>query len=111
MVAVFSIKKQIATKDNAHDAVNALQSDLIPVMSQLTSLVSSQMVLLTTVSLSTVAAAVAHNLGRECRGFIVADKTDTFDVYRDIVAANPDPSRFIMLRTSAGTRTVNLIVF
>jgi hypothetical protein len=112
MAVTFTIKKQIATKDDAFDAVNNLQSDLITVMTQLTQAVSSQMQLITNVSLnSTTASLVAHNLGYECRGFVVVNKTASFDVYRDGAATNPDPLRYIMLRTSAGTQTVSLLVF
>ena len=110
-MSIFSIKKQIAGKDNAADAINALQIDLVGVMSQLTSLVSSSMILLQNVTLSATAAPVLHNFGYVCRGFIVVDATASFDVYRDSTASNPDPNRFIMLRTSSGSQTVNLILF
>lgn len=111
MAVTFTIKKQIATKDDAFDAVNNLQSDLITVMTQLTQLVATQMQLITGVSIKATATLVAHNLGYECRGFVVVNKTASFDVYRDVVATNPDPLRYIMLRTSAGTQTVSLLVF
>jgi len=110
-VTVFSIKKMVATKDDAHDAVNALQNDLVGVMTDINSLVASSMILLQNVTLTTTASPVLHNFGRLCRGFIVVDKTATFDVYRSASASNPDPNRFIMLLTSSGSQTVNLILF
>lgn len=111
MAVTFTIKKQIATKDDAFDAVNNLQSDLITVMTQLSQSVALQMQLITDVSLGTTAKLIAHNLGYVCRGFIVVNCTASFDVYRDTSLSNPDPQRFIALRTSTGTQTVNLLVF
>lgn len=113
MSVVFTLVKQLATKDNAHQALNTLQADLVGIMTQLNQSVSSQMQLLTGVSLGTTAKPIAHNLSYECRGFIVVNKTDTFDVYRDTSGAvtNPDPLRYILLKTSAGTHTVSILVF
>ncbi len=106
-----TIKRQVATKDTAHDALNNLQSDLIGVLSQITGSIGLQLQLIKDISLGTTAQAIAHNLGYVCRGFIVVNKTASFDVYRDATASNPDPNRFIMLRTDTGTQTVSLLVF
>lgn len=111
MSVSFTLKKQTANKDNVHDALNSLQTDLVGIMTQITNSVFSQMQLLTNVTISTTATPVAHNLGYVCRGFVVVNKSATFDVYRDALASNPDPLRYVMLVTSAGTQTVNILVF
>lgn len=112
MAITFTIKKQIANKDTVADALNALQVDLVGVMTQLTASIGNQLVFIQDVTLTdTAATAVAHFLQRTLRGFIVVDKTASFDVYRDASASNPDPLRYVMLRTSSGTQTVSLLVF
>jgi len=112
-LSVVSIKKQIATKDNAHDAVNGLQLELISVMTQISASIGMQLQLVQNVSIGTTALPVAHGLNRIPQGFIVVNKTATFDVYRDAAATNPDPNRFIMLRTSSGSgdQTVSILFF
>lgn len=111
MANIFSIKKSIATKDTAADAVNALQNDLVGVMTQLTQSIGNQFVLVQDAVISTTATPVAHSLQRPARGFIVVKKTASFDVFQDSVAVNPDPNSFVMLSTSSGTQTVSLLFF
>lgn len=111
MAVTFNIKKQLSNDDNVADNLNSLQDDILAITRQLNLLVSVQMVLLTNIALTTTAAPIAHNLGYECRGFIVVNKTASFDVYRSDTATNPDARKYVMLRTSSGSQTVSLLVF
>jgi hypothetical protein len=77
----------------------------------LNSIALNQAVLLINVPISTTASAVAHNLGFKPRGFLCVNPSASFNVYEDTVAINPDATKFIMLRTSAGSYTVALIIF
>lgn len=111
MVA-FSFKKQIARQPaDCPDVLNDVQDSCLEIVRGLNSLPLNHSVFVTNVSLSTTAAAVAHNLGYRVRGFICVNPSASFDVYEDTVAINPDATRFIMLRTSAGSYTVSLIIF
>ena len=107
----FLIKKQLSNKDNAADNLNSLQDDLLIVMNQLNGSIALQMNLLTNIALTTTASAVAHNLGYECRGFIIVNKTASLDIYRDTSVSNPDSRKYIMLKTASSSGTVSLLVF
>lgn len=106
----FSHKKQLSTQDNVASVVNDMQDSIGVIVSQLNSLPSSKMILVTGVALSTTATPVAHNFGYIARGFFVVDKTSSVDVYRS-TTATIDDRRYINLRTNSGTATVSLIIF
>lgn len=111
MVA-FTFKKQIVSKpSDCPSILNDVQDSCGQIAAGLNSLPLSQSVLLTNITLSTAAIAVPHNLGFKIRGFLCVNPTASFAVYEDIIATNPDVRRFVMLRTSAGSYTVNLLVF
>lgn len=111
MVA-FTFKKQVAKKpEDCPDIINDVQDSCLEIVRGMNSIVLNQSVLLTGVQLGATAKAVAHNLGFKARGFICVNPSASFDVYEDIVALNPNQQKFIMLRTSAGSYTVSMLIF
>lgn len=111
MVA-FTFKKQVVSKPAETPGVlNDVQDSCLEIVRGLNSLPLNQSILLTNVSLSTTAVPVPHNLGYRARGFICVNPTASFDIYEDTIATNPDNTKFIMLRTSAGSYSVSIIIF
>lgn len=106
----FNHKKQLSTQDNVAGVVNDMQDSIGVIVSQLNTLPSSKMLLVTGVELTTTAKPVAHNFGYVARGFFVVDKTSSVDVYRSTTPTFDD-RRYINLRTASGTATVSLIIF
>lgn len=60
------------------------------------------------VDIATGGTDVAHLLQRACRGWFLTRKRGAGDVYED--STQPDPSRFLRLKSSAAV-TVDLMVF
>ena len=111
MVA-FSFKKQVVKQPaECPDVLNDVQDSCLEIVRGLNGIPLNQSVFLTNVALTTTSSAVAHNLGYKARGFICVNPSASFDIYEDTIASNPDSTRFIMLRTSAGSYTVSLIIF
>lgn len=111
MVA-FTFKKQIATKpEDCPDIINDMQDSSLEIVRNLNSLPLNQSVLLTDVALSTTAALVTHNLGFKARGFICVNPSASFNLYEDTSLTNPDRNKYIYLRLSSGSYSVNLIIF
>lgn len=111
MVA-FTFKKQVVSKPaDTPGVLNDVQDSCLEIVRGLNSLPLNQSILLTNVSLSTTAVPVPHNLGYQARGFICVNPTASFDIYEDTIASNPDNTKFIMLRTSAGSYSVSIIIF
>ena len=111
MVA-FTFKKQVVSKPaDTIGVLNDVQDSCLEIVRGLNSSALNQSILLTNVSLSTTAVPVPHNLGYQARGFICVNPNASFNVFEDTTAANPDSTRFIMLRTSTGSYVVSLIIF
>ncbi len=111
MVA-FTFKKQVVSKPaDTIGVLNDVQDSCLEIVRGLNSIELNQSVFLTNVSLSTTSKTIAHNLGYKARGFICVNPSASFNVFEDTTAANPDSTRFIMLRTSTGSYTVSLIIF
>jgi hypothetical protein len=65
---------------------------------------------ITGLSLSTATTNVSHGLGRAWIGWMVTDIDDGVVVYRD-AASTADAKFYLPLKTSAGTPTVNILVW
>jgi len=108
----FTFKKQVVTKpQETVDVLNNVQDSCLRIVEGLNSLPLNQSIFIQSSALSTTAAPIRHGLGYKARGFLLCNPSAAFDVYEDTTAANPDQNNFIMVRTSAGSYSVNLIIF
>lgn len=108
MVDIYN--RQLADKDNVKDILNDATRALTFLTTQINDLITTNAKLVS-VTISTTATPVAHNLGYIYRGVIPVKKSANFDVYEDTTAVNPDRLRYAMLRTSSGTQTCTLMFF
>lgn len=107
-----SFKKQLVSSVEAlTNTVNEIQDEILNVIQSLNSNKLIGSVFFESVQISTTPALVRHSLGFEPNGWLAVNKTASFDIYEDTAASNPDRTQFIALRTSAGSYTLNLIIF
>lgn len=110
-MALIFRKQRINEASQVTQPFNELQDEIQTITRTLNSnpIVSGNF--FSSVQLSTTPNLVRHSLGFEPNGWLAVNKTASFDIYEDTAASNPDRTQFIALRTSAGSYTLNLIIF